>query len=89
MYISTWKSYVPEGNFSPNCINTLGHLLLDTMADSLVCVKILTNIISSNPSPHMVVPFILVTLHRQPQFQAKERKRGHTATNKLQAQRKS
>ena len=52
--------YLSERNFSLSWRNTLEHLLLDTTSDSPVCFNILTNIISSDPSPHMVVPFVFV-----------------------------
>ena len=57
IYISTRKYSLSEGNFSPSWRNTIGHLLLDTMADSLVWLTIITDIISSNPIPHRMVPF--------------------------------
>ena len=65
IHISTSKSYLSEGNFSPSCRNTLGHILLENMDDSPVCFTMLTNNISSNPIPHMVVLFLLVPLHWQ------------------------
>ena len=80
IYISTSKSYLSEVNFSPRWINTLGHILMDTMADSPVWFIMITNIIYYNPIPHMVVPFLLVPIHIQAQCQSREKKRGHTAT---------
>ena len=38
-------------------------LLMDTRSDSPVCFTMLTNNISSNPIPFMVVPFILVPVN--------------------------
>ena len=73
-YISTWKYSLLELNFSPICRNTLGRILLDTMADSPVCFTIINNFMTYNPSPHMVVPFILVLLHWKSQCQLRERK---------------
>ena len=89
IYISTCKSSLSEVNFIPIWRNTLGHILLDKMSDSLSWFIILTDIIYSNPSPYMVVPFILFLLHWKSQCQAKESKRGQTATKKFQAQRKA
>ena len=63
IYIATSKSSLSEVNFSTSWINTLGHILLDTTADFPVCFKIITNIIYSDLSPRMVVPFILVPLY--------------------------
>ena len=88
-YISTWESYLSEGNFSPIWRNNIGHILLKTMDDSPVWFIMIPNIISSNPIPHMVVPFILVPLHWKEQCQEREMKRGQTATKKIQAQRKA
>ena len=48
IYISTRKSSPSERTFIPVWINDLVHLLLNCM---------LTNNISANKSPHMVVPF--------------------------------
>ena len=59
------------------------------MDDSIVWFTILTNNISSNPSPHMVVPFLLVPLNLQSQCQAMESKRGHTTNYQFQAQSKA
>ena len=89
IYISTSKYYLSEGYVSPSWRNSIGHLLLDTMADSPVWFKILTNNISSNPRSHMVVPFLLVPLHWQGKCQDRDRKRGHTLIKRLQAQRKT
>ena len=58
IYISTYNYSLSEVHFSPRWINTLGHLLLAQKADSPVYFTILTNIISSNPRPHMGVIFI-------------------------------
>ena len=85
---STSKSSLSEVNFSPRWRNTIGRLLLDTMADSPVCFTIITNNISSNPIYHMVVSFLLVPIHLQGKYQEKDSKRGQTATKKFQAQRK-
>ena len=57
IYISTWNSSLSEINFSSIWINTLGNILLDTMADYPLCFTIITNNISSNPFHHIVVPF--------------------------------
>ena len=72
VYILTRKFSVSEVNFSPIWRNNLGYLLLDTMADSPVYFKIITNIISSNPSTLMVFHFfcsstitITVTIKRE------------------------
>ena len=56
IYISTRNYYLSEKNFSLIWRNTLGHLLLYTMADYTVCFKVITNIIPSNTIPQMVVP---------------------------------
>ena len=61
--ISTRKSFLSEVNFSPRGRNSLGHIILDTTAESTVYFMMLTNTISSNPDPGMVVPFLLVPLH--------------------------
>ena len=52
------------------------------MSESPVLFTILTNNISSNPSPHMVVPFLMVPIHWQEIFQERERKRVQIATKK-------
>ena len=57
IYISTKKSSLSEGNLSPIWKNTLVHLVLDVMADSPMFFTMLSNIISSNTSPHILVPF--------------------------------
>ena len=57
IYISTWKSSLTEVSFSPRWRNTLGNIQLNTMDESTVCYTILTNNISSNPVPQIVVPF--------------------------------
>ena len=44
-------------NFSPILINTLGHLLLDTMYESPVWFTMIDNNISFNQRPLMVVQF--------------------------------
>ena len=86
-YISICKSSLSEGNFNPIWINTLGHLLLDTIYDYPVWFTLIANIVSSNRIPHMLVPFIVVPVNSQAKFQARESKRGHKTTQKLQAQR--
>ena len=78
-----------EGNFSPSGRNTLWHVLLDTIADSPVLFKIINIIVSSNPIPHMAVPFILVLIHFQEQCQARESKRVKTSTKAFKSQMKS
>ena len=85
--ISTYS--LSEGNLSPSWRNTLGHIMLETMDDSLVLFIILTHDFYFNPIPHMVVPFLLVPQHRQEKCQERDRKRVQTATNKFQAQRKT
>ena len=87
--IPTWKYPLSEVNVSPRWVNTLGHVLLESMADYPVCFTMITNIISSYPSPHMVVPFVLVPLDWQSQYQARYGKRGQTTTQKHEAQIKS
>ena len=57
IHISTRKFFIIEGNFSPGWINTLGHLILDTMSNSPMCFTMLTNTFPSNQIPHMVDPF--------------------------------
>ena len=57
IYISTRKSSLSEGIFIPVWINTLVHILLDTMYDSPVWFTMLANIIYYNPIPYMVVSF--------------------------------
>ena len=84
--ISKRKYSLSEGNFSPIWINTLGHLLLDTMDDSPVWFTMLTDNISSNTTPHMVIPFSLVPIYLQEKIQERERKRIQTETKKFQAQ---
>ena len=58
------------------------------MAESTVLFTILTNSLSSNSIPHIVVPFLLVPLHQQGKCQERDRNRGQTATNTFQSQRK-
>ena len=70
------------------CGNILGHLLMDTITYSLVCFIIITDNISSNPTPHMVIPFLFFPMHLQEKCQEKERKRRQIENNKFQAQRK-
>ena len=59
IYISTKKFSLSEAIIIRAWINTFGNLLLETMADSPVWFTILTNDISSNPIPHMLVPFFV------------------------------
>ena len=56
------------GNFSPSWINTIGDFLLNTTADSPVCLTIITNNFSCNLSTYKVVVFLLVPLHWQENF---------------------
>ena len=63
IYILTWKYSLSEGNFGPSGRDTIGHLPLYTMADNSECFTMLTNNISSDPIPNMVVVFLLGTLH--------------------------
>ena len=86
--ISTWKHSQPEGNFSPIWRSSLGHLLLDTVDDSIVCFTMLTNIISSNPILHMVVPIFDSYIYTST-LSSKVDNREQKATKTLQAQRKS
>ena len=86
--ISTRKSSLSEVDFSQICINTLGNILLETMADSTVYFTTITNIISSNPSPHMVVSFLLNPLHWQNNYQDRERKIKKTEIRKFQPKRR-
>ena len=67
IYISTWNYYLLEVNFNLRWINNLEHIPMDTMDESPVFFTMLTNIISSSPSPHMLVTFLLVPLHLQAQ----------------------
>ena len=69
--ISQRKSFLLERNFSPIWINYYGYMLMDTMADSIVCITMLTSNLYSNPIPKMVDPFILVPLHLQSQCQSR------------------
>ena len=59
------------------------------MADSPMCFTIITDKLSSNTSPHMVVPFLLVPLHLQGKFQDGDMERVQTTTNKFKAQSKT
>ena len=86
IHISTRN--LSEGNLFPRWRNTLVNILLDTMDDSTVCFTIITNNTSSNPSPHMVVTFLLVLLHWQEKYQKREMKRVQTSAKKMQAQNK-
>ena len=63
IYIPERKSYLSEGNFIPSWINTIGNLLFDTMDEYTLQFTVITNIISSDPSPRIVVTFILVPVH--------------------------
>ena len=63
--------------------------ILDTMNYSPVLFTILANIISSDPSPHMVVQFILVPIHWHAQWKLRDSKKGQTTTKKFQAQRRA
>ena len=58
IHISTWTSSLSEVNFSQIWINTIGHILLETMDDSPLWFTMITNNMSSNPGPHMGVTFI-------------------------------
>ena len=89
IYISTSKYSLSEVNFSPSWSNTLVNIPLDAMADFSVLFTMLTDNIPFNPGRHMVVPFILVPINLQAQYQVRYSKRVHTATNTFQAQRKS
>ena len=57
IYISTRKSYLSKEDSSSICRYTIGHILLDYVDESPVWFTFLTNIITSNPIPHIVVPF--------------------------------
>ena len=65
IYISKSKSSLSEVNFSSFFRNNRGHIILYTMAESPVCLTILNNIISSNPSPHIVVPFFSLYIDKR------------------------
>ena len=67
IHISTNKSYLSEIIF--------GNILLDSIADYPVFFTVLTKIIVFSPIPHMVVPFILIPVKLQAQFQARESNR--------------
>ena len=88
IHISTSKSSVSEGNFSPRWINNIVNLLLDTLSDSPVCFTMLTNNISSNPSPHVVVLFYWY-LYIDNKIQRRESKGGQTETKTFQSQSKN
>ena len=89
IYLLKRRYYAPKRNVSPIWINTLEHLPLDTLADSPMWFKILTDIIYSNPSPHMVAPFFLFPLHWKPQCLARYKKREQKVFNTFQGKRKS
>ena len=57
IHILTRKYYIAVVNLSPIWKNTLGHILLESLVESTVLFTVITNIITSNPNPHMVVPF--------------------------------
>ena len=63
IYILTWKSSLSEVNFSTIWINTIVCLLMDTVADSPVLFLIINNIISSNLSHRVVVPFLFLYIN--------------------------
>ena len=56
-YISTKRYSISKVNSSPIWRNTLGHILMNTIAYYPVYFRMLTNNISSNPITHMVVTF--------------------------------
>ena len=68
MNISTRKYSLSEVNFIPMWRNNLGNILLVTMYGYPVFFIILANNLSSNPSPNMVVTFLLVPPHLQELF---------------------
>ena len=57
MHTPRIKSSLSEVNFSPNCINTLVHILMDSMVNSPVYSAVLNNIITYNTKSHMVASF--------------------------------
>ena len=59
------------------------------MDDSTLCIIMLTHFISYNPSPHIMVPFVLVPLKLQEKGQERERERGQTAIKKSKSQREN
>ena len=63
MNISTRNYDLSEGHFRSIWINTIGNLVMISMADSPVCFSWLANNISSNTGPNMVVSFVMVTAH--------------------------
>ena len=69
--------------------NIIGRLVQDTMTDSPVRFTIFPNIISWNPSSHMVVPFQLVLIHLQEKCQQREKKGGQIEINIFQELRKT
>ena len=62
---------------------------MDAIYDYPVCFTMLTNNLYSNPSPHMLVPLLLVPLNIQDKYQERDRKRVQTEAKKIQAQRKT
>ena len=89
IHISTRMYSLLGGNFSPRRRNNLVHILLDTMNYSPLLFTMLTNSLSSNTGPHMMVPFLLVPPYCQEKFQEREMKRGQTSTKTFQAKRKT
>ena len=69
IHILTRKSSLSEVNLSPMCRNTLGDILMYTMADYPVFFTVLDNNFYSDPSPNMVVPFSLFPLNLQEKCQ--------------------
>ena len=70
------KSSLSGENLISRVINNLGHLPLEAMSCPPVWSKVITNIVYSNPIPHMLVKLFLVNLHWQAQCQVRESKRG-------------
>ena len=80
IHITTRKSFLSEISFNPIWRSTIGNLPLENIADYLVWFTMLTNNMSYNPIPHILVPFLLVTSHWQKSF---KRERGRWDIQKL------
>ena len=89
IHISTRESSLSEGDFSPIWRNNLVHILLETMVEYPLWFTIITNNFYSNPSPRMVVPFLLVSLHWKEKCLEREMKSVQTVTKKFQSKRKT
>ena len=89
IHILTSKSLLSELNFIPSWRNTLEHLLVESMVNCTVWFTELTNIITSNPLYHMVVPLLLVLHWKKSQCQARKSTRRQILFHKFRAQGKS